>query len=204
MLSCVIHGGLFLLVYAYFAGTKIEAAALREDVKAPLRMALTTFVEPQPVEQPKPKVEKPKKPKKIIKKEPVPVPVPIEEPVEEEEQEPVEVTPILPQVQNSGAEAVASSMAEDDNIIAIIRAAIDKEAKKDYPSKAKKMHMEGVAKVKIKIDEEGNILSLDITESSGYTMLDHSAIKSIRKASKHFPKPHKHLLFILPISYELT
>jgi protein TonB len=215
MLSCTIHGSSFYIIYSYFINNgEKEIMALREELKAPLKMALTAFVVEQPKEQQKPKEEpKPKLPEpkhhEIIKKEPVPVPIPVKEPLIEEPKEEVSEdvqTPIAQpiQAQNSGAEALSSSMVEDDHIIAIIRAAIDKEAKKDYPSKAKKLRMEGIAKVKIRIDQDGKITLLEITESSGFSMLDQSAIKSIQKASKNFPKPSKVLLFILPISYELV
>ncbi|MDR2081919.1 MAG: energy transducer TonB [Campylobacteraceae bacterium] len=178
--------------------------------------------EPKPKEPPQPKLPEPVH-QQIIKNDPVPVPKEpeiqqnTEEIVEEQTTESAENTPDVeqqPQVaataastvqsQNSGNEATASSTTEDDHIIAIIRAAIDKEAKKNYPSKAKQMRMEGVATIKIKIDKDGNIVLLEITKSSGFAMLDTSAIKSIEKASRNFPKPPRDLLFILPISYELT
>ncbi|MDR1008451.1 MAG: energy transducer TonB [Campylobacteraceae bacterium] len=216
--SCIIHGGFFYIIYNHFIDNEKDVIALREDLKAPLKMALTTFAIEQPKEEPqeelqKPEVKKPKLPEpkhhEIIKKEPVPVPIPVEEQPVEEQQEDVSEQNNVPitqpiQAQNSGAEAVSSSMTEDDHIMAIIRAAIDKEAKKDYPSKAKKMRMEGIAKIKIRIDQEGKITLLEITESSGFSMLDQSAIKSIQKASKNFPKPSRILLFILPISYEIV
>lgn len=210
ILSCTIHGSLLYIIYEYFINNEKEVVALRENLKAPLKMALTSFVMEQPKEQPKEEIPKPKQPKpKVVKKEPVPVPIPVEEPKEEEIEEKKSddnIPPPLPQiqVQNSGAETVSSSMIEDDHIIAIIRAAIDKEAKKDYPSKAKKLRMEGIAKIKIRIDQNGKITLLEISESSGFSMLDQSALKSIQKASKNFPKPPKVLLFILPISYELV
>ncbi|MDR2636179.1 MAG: energy transducer TonB [Campylobacteraceae bacterium] len=215
ILSCVIHGSFFYIIYRYFINNEKEVIALREEFKAPLKMALTAFVVEQPQKPPqeekKPEKEKPKpiEPKKIIKQEPVPVPIPVKEPPLEETQEEIKEAENVPivepmQVQNSGAQSASSSMAEEDHIMAIIRAAIDKEAKKDYPSKAKKMHMEGITKVKISIDRDGNIILLEITESSGFTMLDQSAIKSIKKASKNFPKPPKVLLFIVPIAYELV
>ncbi|MDR1614673.1 MAG: energy transducer TonB [Campylobacteraceae bacterium] len=216
ILSCAIHGSFFYAVYKYFINNEKEVMALREEFKAPLKMALTAFVIEQPKEpqeEQKPEKEKPKLPEpkqhKIIKEEPVPVPIPIEEPlVEEQEEEISEQVENIPvaqpiQAQNSGDEAAASSTSEDDHIMAIIRAVIDKEVKKNYPSKAKKMHMQGIVTIKIKIDTNGKIALLEITESAGYTMLDLSAIKSIEKASKNFPKPTRDLLFILPISYEL-
>ncbi|MDR2789367.1 MAG: energy transducer TonB [Campylobacteraceae bacterium] len=175
----------------------------------------------EPEEPPKPKLPEPVH-QQIIKEEPVPVPVPIAEPkVQQEDTKETEETQTTQsvesvtaepqtqmaasavQAQNSGNEAMAASSSEDDHIIAIIRAAIDKEAKKNYPSKAKQMRMEGIATIKIKIDKEGNIILLEITKSSGFAMLDTSAIKSIEKASKNFPKPQRDLLFILPVSYQL-
>jgi protein TonB len=176
---------------------------------------------PTPEEPPKPKLPEPVH-HQIIKNEPVPVPIPIEPEVQQDTKEtteeiqaiqPVESTPTIEpqtqtaasavQAQNSGNEAIASSTTEDDHIKAIIRAAIDKEAKKNYPSRARELRMEGIVTVEIKIDKEGNIVLLEITKSSGFTKLDISAIKSIKKASKKFPKPQRDLLFTLPISYEL-
>lgn len=212
---------------------------MQENLKAPLKMALTAFSEtqqneyqeevlqqeetpkkdepkpeePKPEPKPKPKLPEPIH-KEIIKNEPVPVPVEpqVEQSTEDtasqsansETAAQAQRAASAVQAQNSGAEALSSSMAEYDHIISIIRAAIDREAKKDYPSTAKKLRMEGIAKVKIRIDLEGKITLLEITESSGFSILDQSALKSIQKASKNFPKPSKVLLLVLPISYDLV
>ncbi|MDR2099803.1 MAG: energy transducer TonB [Campylobacteraceae bacterium] len=173
--------------------------------------------DPEPKEPPKPKLPEPVQ-QQIIKSDPVPVPIEpdIRENTETTTQENTQPTQTQQtqtqtaasaastlQAQNSGDEAESSSASEDDHIIAIIRAAIDKEAKKNYPSKARQLRMEGIATIKIRIDKNGQITLLEIVKSSGFAMLDTSAIESIEKASKKFPKPTHDLLFTLPISYKI-
>ncbi|MDR0407916.1 MAG: energy transducer TonB [Campylobacteraceae bacterium] len=95
----------------------------------------------------------------------------------------------------------AASIIEDESYKLLIVAAIEKY--KGYPSKAKRMNMEGLVTVKLKIDINGNLISAEVVDGSGYGVLDFHTIKSVEKASKEFPKLPHDMTFTVPISYKL-
>jgi protein TonB len=49
-----------------------------------------------------------------------------------------------------------------------------------YPNRARDLGQEGVAMVRVKLDDEGNAAEVIILESSGYALLDHAAIRAAR------------------------
>ncbi len=89
-------------------------------------------------------------------------------------------------------------------ILEKIQKAIMEQAKKNYPRQARKMRMQGVVKVEFLWKENQNLAELKIIKSSGYDLLDKSALESIRKASAFFPSYESDLRIVLPISYNLS
>ncbi|HDZ5045369.1 TPA: energy transducer TonB [Campylobacter jejuni] len=73
-----------------------------------------------------------------------------------------------------------------------------------YPRQAKKMRMQGTVKIEFLWKENKTLADLKIIESSGYDLLDKSALESIRKASVFFPSYENDLRIVLPISYNLS
>ncbi|MBM0637261.1 energy transducer TonB [Campylobacter sp. VicNov18] len=73
-----------------------------------------------------------------------------------------------------------------------------------YPKQARKMRMQGIVKVEFLWTKNKGLKDLKIIQSSGYDLLDKSALKSIRKASLYFPYYENDLKIILPIAYELS
>lgn len=71
-----------------------------------------------------------------------------------------------------------------------------------YPRQAKKMRMQGTVKVEFLWKENKTLADLKIIESSGYDLLDKSALESIRKASLNFPHYNGDLRITLPIIYD--
>ncbi|EAI0804268.1 TPA: TonB family protein [Campylobacter jejuni] len=71
-----------------------------------------------------------------------------------------------------------------------------------YPRQAKKMRMQGTVKVEFLWKENKTLADLKIIESSGYDLLDKSALESIRKASLNFPYYNGDLRITLPIIYD--
>ena len=63
--------------------------------------------------------------------------------------------------------------------------------------------MSGVVKVEFIWKSDKTLADLKIIQSSGYTLLDKSALESIRKASLNFPSYERNLKITLPISYEI-
>ncbi|EFT0414020.1 energy transducer TonB [Campylobacter upsaliensis] len=72
-----------------------------------------------------------------------------------------------------------------------------------YPLIAQKKRMSGVVKVEFMWMSDKTLADLKIIQSSGYTLLDKSALESIRKASLNFPNYERNLKITLPISYEI-
>lgn len=72
-----------------------------------------------------------------------------------------------------------------------------------YPLIAQKKRMSGVVKVEFMWMNDKTLADLKIIQSSGYTLLDKSALESIRKASLNFPSYERNLKITLPISYEI-
>jgi len=49
-----------------------------------------------------------------------------------------------------------------------------------YPELAKQMHQEGIVMLSVDVDKEGDPVSVEIIQSSGFRMLDQSALKAVR------------------------
>ncbi|MBM3255662.1 MAG: energy transducer TonB, partial [Candidatus Omnitrophica bacterium] len=73
-----------------------------------------------------------------------------------------------------------------------------------YPNEAKLKGWEGVVKVKFTLAEDGRVKDIDVSESSGYPLLDAAAILAIKDASPYpFPQdyPGEEVELVLPINY---
>ncbi len=73
-----------------------------------------------------------------------------------------------------------------------------------YPTVAKLKGWEGIAKVRFTLAEDGRIKEIDIAESSGYPLLDATAIMAVKDASPYpFPSeyPEKEIQIIVPVNY---
>lgn len=94
-----------------------------------------------------------------------------------------------------------SSKQSEEIALNKIREAIQKA--QIYPLIAQKKRMSGVVKVEFIWKSDKTLADLKIIQSSGYTLLDKSALESIRKASLNFPSYERNLKITLPISYEI-
>ncbi len=54
--------------------------------------------------------------------------------------------------------------------------------RKHYPREARRNHWEGIVTLSISVAEDGSVAEVSILNSSGYTVLDTSALKMMRKA----------------------
>lgn len=86
-----------------------------------------------------------------------------------------------------------------DNNLALIRTLINENIK--YPSKARKLSIEGIVVVKFKISESGSVEDIVVLE--GHRFLQNATIEAIEEASKKFPKTNKSIEIQIPIVYKL-
>lgn len=179
-----------------------------------LKISLSTFVPPQPIEQPKietrpPKPMLPKPIKKIkhqakkerpIKNEPLKQAIAkAQEPIQESmpnlsPAKPAQDQALQPKQMN------ISSSAQDERFIKIVLA-IKKHQK--YPKQALKMRKTGIVEVSFILHKDGNIKNLKLIKSSGVAVLDEAALKSVQKASKEFPALDDEYTISLPISFKI-
>ncbi|EAH8308527.1 energy transducer TonB [Campylobacter upsaliensis] len=97
--------------------------------------------------------------------------------------------------------SILSSKQSEESTLNKIQEAIQKA--QIYPPIAQKKRMSGVVKVEFMWMSDKTLADLKIVQSSGYTLLDKSALESIRKASLNFPSYERNLKITLPISYEI-
>ncbi|ELE3208238.1 energy transducer TonB [Campylobacter coli] len=80
---------------------------------------------------------------------------------------------------------------------------------KKYPQEAIMQKQEGVVRIRVSIDENGNVLSKELKKSCHYAALNDEALSLFKRASP-LPKPPKEMLkngnkisFVMPIDYNI-
>ncbi|EAJ8667497.1 energy transducer TonB [Campylobacter coli] len=80
---------------------------------------------------------------------------------------------------------------------------------KKYPQEAIMQKQEGVVRIRVSIDESGNVLSKELKKSCPYAMLNDEVLSLFKRASP-LPKPPKEMLkdgekvsFVMPIDYNI-
>lgn len=80
---------------------------------------------------------------------------------------------------------------------------------KKYPQKAILQKQEGVVRIRVSIDESGNVLSKELKKSCPYAVLNDEVLSLFKRASP-LPKPPKEMLkngekisFVMPIDYNI-
>ncbi|HAN0525100.1 TPA: energy transducer TonB [Campylobacter jejuni] len=80
---------------------------------------------------------------------------------------------------------------------------------KKYPQEAIMQKQEGVVRIRVSIDESGNVLSKELKKSCPYAALNDEALSLFKRASP-LPKPPKEMLkngdkisFVMPVDYNI-
>jgi periplasmic protein TonB len=71
-----------------------------------------------------------------------------------------------------------------------------------YPPMARRMNWSGKAMVSFIIVEDGSVHSVRVIQSSGYPLLDKSALETVRQAAP-FPKPPTRAEIVVPINFKM-
>ncbi len=70
-----------------------------------------------------------------------------------------------------------------------LQKAIDRSAKKNYPSTARKQRKQGIVKVRFTLTSSGQITNVSVVGSSGNDSLDKGAVKALKRLGKYKPPP---------------
>ncbi len=166
-----------------------------------------------PAEKKRPEPKKIKKKKNVVKKPVEKIveppkeiePVPETEPELEPESEPEEVPEYA---EEEAAEEVievppvAKEPAVDfSSVIQGIRKKIIQ--KKIYPYAARKKGIQGIVFILLKLDEQGYLIELRVTQSSGYKILDKAAVSLIKKVVPYEHGTGQPISIEIPIKYSL-
>lgn len=73
----------------------------------------------------------------------------------------------------------------------------------EYPYLARRMGWEGEVLLFFRLNPTGEVEEIKVLKSSGFEVLDKSAVNAVKRASKHFPRPKQIVLIKLPIQFKL-
>ncbi len=74
------------------------------------------------------------------------------------------------------------------------------EGAKRYPAQALRLGIEGIAEVQFRITRDGTVEGVTVVKSSGFSLLDHASVETIKRAAPFPPIPG---IIRVPISYRL-
>ena len=196
VVSILFHYAVFR--YAGFEKKTVKREAERYEVKL-----LYYKPEPKKIIKKKKVVKKPVE--KIVEPPKEIEPVPETEPELEPESEPEEVPEYA---EEEAAEEVievppvAKEPAVDfSSVIQGIRKKLIQ--KKIYPYAARKKGIQGIVFILLKLDEQGYLIELRITQSSGYKILDKAAVSLIKKVVPYEHGTGQPISIEIPIKYSL-
>ena len=72
-----------------------------------------------------------------------------------------------------------------------------------YPFMAKRMGWEGTVIIRFTILPGGYLEELRVEESSGYRILDDSALEAVKFALKEFPEPIERVTILVPVVFRI-
>lgn len=140
-------------------------------------------VKPEPKPEPPPPVKKPKA-KPVPKPKPAPKPVPKPEPVVEPQAPAPEIRGQAEEgasggMGGTGSHHSASSDAARQSALALIVDTID--ANKSYPRRARQNGIEGTVMLRVTIDSDGRISTVDVKKKHASVLLNRAALKAANK-----------------------
>ncbi len=157
---------------------------------------LVPEVQPEPVVEPPPVKPKPKPEPKIVEKAPVkvakkaveppaPKPKPQPKPTPKPEPKPVEKAPVQPTPAPPPAAASSATQASQQSGVSEIPVVTKPMFRKpptpaEYPRQARRRNQEGTVLVEALVDERGDVVQVKVIKSSGFALLDQSAIKAVQ------------------------
>lgn len=200
---------LFLVFY-------IPRTFIKERVgeQVQISVAVKQFVVAQTMQQaapaPAPQIEEPEPPKPIAKEAPKKRKPPKKpqkqeiQQVQKVQEEQVVEQAVIPDTSVAAESSAISTLVygeNDDPFLKNVKRAIDEAG--DYPRQARKMRIVGKVWLEFVWLENSILHGLRIIQSSGHDILDKDALRTIRMASKKFPKHERSVRLQVPIVYDL-
>ena len=160
-----------------------------ENVEVPIPM-----VRPP---KPEPKIERPAEPKKKVAKKPQ-APAPASQVARQAKAEVAQADRNAASVSSSGAGRSVSPAKWQSRLMSHL------ERRKRYPSEARSNREEGTVYVRFRIDDAGNVLSVSLSRSSGFSALDDAVLTMVRNASPvPAPPPGVNKTITAPVRFNL-
>ena len=193
----------------------VEEAIEEVEIIEPAEEAIEEVEIIEPAEEaiivekkPEPKPE----PKKVAKKPtPKPAPKKVEKKPKPKQAKSGGFNAYNPNANNVASSAInsentAQSISADEklNIAAQIQAIIAKEAKKNYPLRAKRLRQRGTSTISFTYSPDGSVTNLKVKKSSGHKILDDTVIQAINKVKHKFPKISAKTTFDVPVKFTLN
>ena len=174
------------------------------EIIEPVEEAIVVEKKPEPKPEPEPK--------KVAKKPtPKPTPKKVEKKPEPKQAKSGGFNAYNPNANNVASSAInsentAQSISADEklNIAAQIQAIIAKEAKKNYPVRAKRLRQRGTSTISFTYSPDGSVTNLKVKKSSGHKILDDTVIQAINKVKHKFPKISAKTTFDVPVKFTLN
>jgi len=213
---------LHILLFVVIPNFKFDAI---KEIPDQLTVEILQPKPPEPAPEPEPEPPKPEPIKEVVKPKIIPKPIskPIEKPSPVEQEAPPppvvdKVVAVEPKPDSKPAEFIAPEPVEkpieplpvnlDDALgeyAGTLGRAIAKH--KQYPKIAQMRGWEGEVMLDLKLDGDGNVISANVRNGSGYEALDKQALEMVKKASP-FPRPPEALRgrsfnITVPVSFKL-
>ncbi|WP_257255544.1 energy transducer TonB [Endozoicomonas sp. SESOKO3] len=210
--------------------TKVAQGSIKAPVSITFSSVQQAALEPEPVrETPEPVEKKPEpikkpkpKPKKNVVKIAEPEPQP-EKPEVKKEPEPEEVVEkkteppkkeVEPQEEPLAETQVVKTTTEKTEVeglsnepVFVSRPAIRKSAPPRYPRIAQRRNQQGVVMLEVVVDIEGHAMNIKVLESSGFKLLDQSAIAAVEDWEFEPQKRNNRLVASrvhIPVAFQLN
>lgn len=187
------------------------------SIQAPVALSFATVSQPQaeePVvaavpEPPKPEVveKPPEKARPVLKKEPKPKkPEPFREKPKPVEKKPKPVEPERPAMERSVTKLSQTPGLSNEPVM-VSEPAIRNWVEPRYPRLAQRRNQQGSVMLDVIVDEQGNPITVDVLESSGYPILDKAAIDAVKRWA--FEPEQRNQQFVrsrvhIPVVFEIS
>ncbi|WP_252178089.1 energy transducer TonB [Endozoicomonas sp. 4G] len=191
-----------------------QAAAQPEPVKEePVKDTLEPVAKkPEPIKQPKPKKNvvkiaepEPQPEKPDIKKEPEKVaekkPEPPKKEVKPQDEAPAETQVVKTATEKTEVEGLSNEP------VFVSKPAIRKSVPPKYPRIAQRRNQQGVVMLEVVVDSQGHAMNIKVLESSGFELLDQSAIEAVEDWQFEPQKRNNQLVASrvhIPVAFQLN